>query len=70
MERFRSKSTTLRAALGRQVGYAEVRDALTVGFARALGLTLTPGSLTPAEEKDAQELVETKYGCDNWNLKK
>ncbi|MBP2018419.1 lipoate-protein ligase A [Symbiobacterium terraclitae] len=70
MARFRSKATTLREALGREVGYAEARDAFTAGFARALGLRLTSGSLTLAEEKEAETLVATKYGSDNWNIKK
>ncbi|WP_273379809.1 lipoate--protein ligase family protein [Symbiobacterium thermophilum] len=70
MARFRAKSTTLAEALGRPVSWAEARDAFAAGFARALGLTLTPGQLTEREEKEAQTLVEAKYGCDNWNMRK
>ncbi|OTA40615.1 MAG: hypothetical protein A6D92_15210 [Symbiobacterium thermophilum] len=51
MARFRAKSTTLAEALGRPVSWAEARDAFAAGFARALGLTLTPGQLTEREEK-------------------
>jgi lipoate-protein ligase A len=68
--RFRAKATSLYEALGRQVSYEEAREAFTCGFARGLGLTLTPGTLTPAERAEAEALVREKYGHDGWNLKK
>jgi len=70
MERLRKKSVTLREALGRDVSYEEAREAFTRGFATGMGLTLTPGALTPAEQADVAELVREKYGNDSWNLKK
>lgn len=70
MARFRARATTLREALGRPVSWAEARDAFRAGFSRGLGITLTPGALTPAEEKEARALVAAKYGCDNWNMRK
>ena len=70
MERFRSKAVALDEALGRQVSYAEAREAFEAGFAAGLGLTLVPGELTPAEREEASRLVAEKYGSDTWNLKK
>ncbi|HEY3369016.1 MAG TPA: biotin/lipoate A/B protein ligase family protein [Symbiobacteriaceae bacterium] len=70
MDRFRAKATHIREVLAREVGYAEARDAFTRGFAAGLGLQLTPGPLTAAEQVGATTLVTEKYGSDTWNLKK
>lgn len=70
MERFGAKATSMKEALGRDVGYDESRDAFAAGFARGLELTLTPGELTPAERAEAERLRVEKYGNDTWNLKK
>jgi len=69
-ERFLQKATSLQEVLGRTVSYEEARDALTRGFTAGLGLTLTPGGLTPAEQEEAARLLSEKYGNDEWNLKK
>lgn len=68
--RFRSKATTLREALGREVSYDEARQAFTQGFAAGLGLHVLNGNLTIAEQEEAERLVVEKYGNDAWNLKK
>jgi len=68
--RLQSKATTLLEATGRLIPYDEASSAFTQGFAAGLGLALTPGTLTPAEEADAAQLVTEKYGSDAWNLKK
>lgn len=70
IQRFRSKATSIREALGREVPYAEARDAFTQGFIKGLGLQLSRGSLTAAEQEEAARLVVEKYGNDAWNLKK
>ncbi len=69
-QRYRAKATTIREALGREVGYEEARDAFIRGFEQGLGLRLTTGELTPAELAEAERLVAEKYGSDSWNLKK
>lgn len=69
-QRFLSKAATLKDALGRDVTYAEARDAFAKGFERGLGLTLSAGNLTAAEQDEAGRLVAEKYGNDGWNLKK
>ncbi len=70
MERFSRKAVSVKESLGRQVSYEEAARAFTEGFAAGLGLELVEGALTPAEEADAARLLEEKYGCDTWNLKK
>ncbi|HWI60540.1 MAG TPA: biotin/lipoate A/B protein ligase family protein [Symbiobacteriaceae bacterium] len=70
VERLQKKAVTLREVMGRDVSYEEAREAFTRGFAAGMGLTLTPGALTPAEAADVAELVREKYGNDSWNLKK
>lgn len=70
MQRFLSKATSIREALGREVGYDEARAAFSRGFERGLGLTLVPGELTALEQEEAARLVVAKYGNDEWNLKK
>lgn len=70
IDRFLSKATTIKAALGRDVSYDEARDAFAAGFAKGLGLSLTPGELTVQEQEEAARLVVDKYGNDDWNLKK
>lgn len=70
MQRFRSKATSMRETLGREVSYDEARDGFSDGFRQGLGLTLFPGSLTMTEQEEAARLVSEKYGNDEWNLKK
>lgn len=70
-ERFRAKATSTFDALGRKVGYEEAAQAFTGGFTRGLDLALTAADrLTPAEQAEADALLLTKYGSDEWNLKK
>jgi lipoate-protein ligase A len=49
------RATTLRDALGREVGFAEAADALCAGFADALDLDLVPAPLSEAEQRAAAE---------------
>lgn len=67
---FRRKAVGLKEALGREVAWEEARDAMTAGFAEALGLELIPGTLTDEEKTLATQLYQEKYGNDAWNLKK
>ncbi len=69
-ERFRQKATSLREVLGREVSYDQAREAFAQGFVTGLGITLSPGELTPAEQEEAARLLAVKYGRDDWNLKK
>lgn len=52
--------------LGRPVSYEELSAAIVQGFARALGVTLTPAELSPAEQADAARLRAEKYATEAW----
>lgn len=57
--------TTIRRELGRDVSLGEVRDAMLMGFRRALNVELVPGRLTEYEEGLARELRK-KYSSPEW----
>lgn len=67
---FERKATSLSHELGRAVAWQEVQEAVAAGFASALDLSLTPGSLTAAEREMAAELLSAKYTSDQWNFRK
>lgn len=64
------RATDVQTATGRIVNWTEARDAFAQGFAAALGLELTPGALSPAEEALARRIRAEKYGHDDWNLRR
>ncbi|KIL38460.1 octanoyltransferase [Gordoniibacillus kamchatkensis] len=58
-------------ALGRsEIGLPAAENAFRAGIAAALGVTLQDGALTPREEALAAELVASKYGTEEWNLRR
>jgi lipoyl(octanoyl) transferase len=54
----------------RTVSFQEVQEAMVVGFERALGIVLKPGTLTAQEIEIARYLTLNKYSLDDWNLKR
>ncbi len=64
------KATGVSQALGRDVSREELERELVKGFRDALGWELEPGELTCAEDTEARELAEEKYGRDRWNLER
>ena len=58
-------------SVGEQAGPAldeeGLRRALREGFERTLGIRLRDGMLTPGEQALRDELVEKKYGREEWN---
>lgn len=56
----RARATTLEAALGRRVSFAEAAEALARGFARALNLTLEPGTVSDAEHQRMAAILPDK----------
>lgn|SRR5690242_6091450 len=60
----RARATTLEAALGRRVSFAEAAEALARGFATALNLTLEPGTLTDAEHQRMAAILPGKLALD------
>jgi lipoate-protein ligase A len=64
-EELRRKATTLGDVLGRQVSFHECAEALCVGFAQALNLTLQRGELT-SDEQAAMGLLREKHQKRAW----
>ncbi len=67
--RVRARATTLAEALGREISWEEAAEAVAAGFARAFGLHMEPGSLSPWEMEMARQLREEKYAVDRWTLR-
>jgi len=72
--RFEKEADRLRNAVtsvGEQAGPAldeeGLRRALREGFERTLGIRFREGMLTPGEQALRDELVEKKYGREEWN---
>jgi lipoate-protein ligase A len=70
IEDVKARVTSLRSLLGREVGYAEAAAALRRGFAEAWGAELEEGSLSPAEEAEAQALAEGRFSSAQWNFRR
>lgn len=60
------RATTVSAALGRNVSFEEVAEALVEGFAEALNVAFQPGTLTQEELELARELEATVYANHEW----
>lgn len=52
------------------VTLAQAEEAFRQGIAQGLGIELEEAQLTPYEEQLARQLVEEKYGNDEWNLRR
>lgn len=63
------RATTVEAALGRAVSFEEAAEALAAGFAEALGISLVPGELTPAELATAEQLQREVYAAAAWTAR-
>lgn len=63
-----SGMTSLYEAAGREILREELIQAISDGFEEALGITLSPGALTPEEEQETARLMTARYGADVWNL--
>ena len=63
------RATTVAAAGGPSVGWAEAAAALAQGFSASLNLTLDEAPLTPGEWETARKLSAEKYADPAWNAK-
>lgn len=61
------RAISLKEALGREISFEEVARALAEGWARALGLRLSEGGLSPREQEMTQILLQRKYATAAWN---
>lgn len=61
----------LRGARGLpRVDAAAAEEAFAAGWAEALGVSLAPGALSPAEAAETARLAAEKYGAAEWNLRR
>jgi lipoate-protein ligase A len=67
----RARATTLEAALrGRVIRWEAAADAMQAGFAELLQADLIAGSLSADEQARAEELYQTRYGNEDWTLRR
>jgi lipoate-protein ligase A len=64
--RIRSKTITLREAIGHSETYAEVAQAFVHGFSAALNLKLANGVLQSFEQIQVGRLIKEKYANPAW----
>ena len=60
--------TTIRDELGQEISVDEVKEKLRKGIEKAHGIRLVDGVLTKEEELLAEELFQSKYSREEWNL--
>lgn len=70
MESFRQKAVTINEVSSRPISLQEAMDAFGRGFASGLDVELVPGELTEEEQALAKELAQTRYGTEEWNLRR
>jgi lipoate-protein ligase A len=58
--------TTVTRETGRTVDGVDIRDVIATGFAKALGVELSPGATTEAEDTLAARLEVERYGSEAW----
>lgn len=60
---------SLSEILNGSIPIPRIKDALIQGFKEIFTISLTPGSLTDWEKKEAMRLANDKYSSDQWNMK-
>jgi len=62
--------TSLNRVLRRDVGFEELKEALTKGFEETFSIRLAEGTLIKFEEQTAAALKAEKYATREWNFKR
>ncbi|MCM3080244.1 lipoate--protein ligase family protein [Brevibacillus invocatus] len=70
MESFRQKAVTINEVSTRPIGLQEAIEAFGRGFASGLDVELVASDLTAEERELAHELVQTRYGTEEWNMRR
>jgi len=60
--------TNIRDELGQDISVGEVKEKLRKGIEKAHGIRLVDGILTKEEGSLAEELFQSKYSREEWNL--
>jgi lipoate-protein ligase A len=61
-----ARAITLSDALGREVSYENVANAIIAGFAETFAVDFTRDSLTPDEQSHADQLTADVYANPAW----
>lgn len=64
------RATTLERAVGEQIEWVTLAEALHSAFAETFALNLSESELSADEWQRAEELAETVYSTDEWTLKR
>lgn len=67
-EAFSQKAISINDTAKNVITYEDVEMAFKIGFEEALNLRLEPMELTEEQWKEVEELAESKYRSDDWNL--
>jgi lipoate-protein ligase A len=67
--RLLERAATAEAVLGTPLSWGQAADAFVAAFTETLNLELKPGEPTPAEWRNAEELVEKKYAHPDWTFR-
>jgi lipoyl(octanoyl) transferase len=62
--------TSISRLLARQVTRLEVTEAIIAAFQEVKKIELKDSAVNAAEEKCAQELKASRYGCDSWTFER
>jgi len=60
----------LEEAVGRDLGYEEVRQAIAAGFASRLGSSIEWSGMNKTEQKVAERLAQDKYSLESWTYRR
>lgn len=67
---FANKAVAINQLCPEPVTLTEVKEAFRKGFEQGFNIELEEGELTEEELTLVKELIQTKYGADEWNMKK
>lgn len=70
MESFRQKAVTINEVSARPILLQEAVEAFGRGFASGLDVQLATAELTAEEQELARDLVKTRYGTEEWNMRR
>jgi lipoate-protein ligase A len=65
-DRLLEHATTVETVINKRISIDQAAETFQTAFSEALGVTLIPGDLSPAEYRLAEELVEKKYANSSW----
>lgn len=67
---FADKAVPINDLTNEKLDADDIREAFTEGFERGLGIQLSRYELTPAQEKDVQELAKSRYENEEWTYRR